>query len=299
MSAEDPTVARTSKYGRGSGRSPSRPRRTRSATLLLRSKSFLVGAVILLGWIACAVLGDLFRPFDPLAQELLATNTAPGGQHPLGTDSLGRDVLSRLIAGSRQILIVAPSAALLGVVLGTVLGLLQGYYRGVIDMVTGRVIEAFLSLPLVIVAFVFIVAVGPSVTTLIVVIAFAFGLLSSRTVRAAVLQERELEYVAAARLRGEGGPHIMLVEVLPNITAPIVVELTVRLGYAVFTVAVLSFLGFGVRPPTPDWGADIAANYQFLASGFWWQTLFPALAIASLITAINLIGDAIESVISE
>jgi peptide/nickel transport system permease protein len=260
---------------------------------------FLVGAAMLSFWTVCAIFGHLFRPYDPLAQDLFATNAVPSAEHVFGTDSLGRDVFSRVIAGSREILIVTPSAAVLGVIFGTVIGLVQGYYRGPVDMVTGRIIEAFLALPLVIVAFVFIVAVGPSLPTLILVIAFTFGLLSSRTVRAAVLEERELDYVAAARLRGEGGLYTMFVEMLPNVMGPIIVEFTVRIGYAVFTVAVLSFLGFGVRPPTPDWGADIAANYQFLASGYWWVTLFPALAIASLITAINLIGDSIESVIDD
>jgi peptide/nickel transport system permease protein len=265
---------------------------------LSRSKTFLLGAAVVLFWIACAIFGDLFQPYDPVAQNLLATNAEPSGEHLFGTDALGRDILSRIVAGARWVLIIAPSATILGVVLGTIIGLAQGYYRGLLDMISSRLIEAFLAPPLVIVAFVFIVAIGPSIPTLILVIAYTFSLLISRTVRAAVLQERELEYVAAARLRGERGPHIMFVEILPNVMGPIMVELTVRLGNAVFMVASLSFLGFGVRPPTPDWGADIATNYQFLAADYWWGTLFAAVAIASLITAINLIGDAIESVIS-
>lgn len=265
--------------------------------LLLRSRTFLAGAAILLAWIVCAVFGGLFRPYNPLAQNLVAINQAPSAAHLFGTDSLGRDVLSRVIIGSREILIVSPAAALLGTLFGTILGLLQGYYRGWVDSTSGRVVDAFLALPIVIVAFLFIVAAGPSLLTLIVVIGFAFGLVTSRTVRTAVLQERELDYIAAARLRGEGALHTMFVEMLPNVLGPIIVEFTVRLGYAIFTVATLSFLGFGIQPPTPDWGADIAANYQYLSAGYWWETLFPALAIASLITAINLIGDAVESVI--
>lgn len=265
--------------------------------LLVGSKTFIAGSVMLVFWIVCAIFGGLFRPDSPLAQNLLTTNQAPSGAHLFGTDNLGRDVLSRVIVGSRQILIVAPAAALLGTIFGTVLGLLQGYYRGVLDSVTGRIVDAFLALPIVIVAFLFIVAAGPSVATLIVVIGFAFGIVISRTVRTAVLQERELDYIAAAGLRGEGAAHTMFVEILPNVTGPIIVEFTVRLGYAVFTVATLSFLGFGIQPPTPDWGADIASTYSYLSAGYWWETLFPALAIASLITAINLVGDAIESVI--
>lgn len=265
--------------------------------LLVRSRTFQIGGFILLVWIVCAVFGGVFRPYNPLGQNLLKINQPPSGSHLLGTDNLGRDTLSRVIIGSRDILVVAPLATVLGTVLGTILGLLQGYFRGAIDAVTGRIVEAFLALPVVIVAFLFIVAIGPSKATLIIVIGFAFGLVISRTVRTAVLQERELDYVAAARLRGEGALHTMFVEMLPNVLSPIIVEFTVRLGYAIFAVATLSFLGFGVRPPTPDWGADIAANAQYLSAGYWWETLFPALAIASLITGINLIGDAIESVI--
>ena len=264
--------------------------------LLLHATTFRCGAALLLLWIGCAIFGTFFSPYDPLAQNLLAINTPPTKAHPLGPDSLGRAVLSRVIIGSREILIVASSAAVLGTFFGTVLGLIQGYYRGLIDIITGRLIEAFLALPLVIVAFVFVVALGPSIPTLVLVIGLASGLIISRTVRTVVLQEQDLDYVAMARLRGEGALHVMAVEILPNVMGAVIVEFTVRLGYAVFTVATLSFLGFGVRPPTPDWGADIAANYQYLAAGYWWQTLFPALAVASLITAINLIGDSVESV---
>jgi peptide/nickel transport system permease protein len=264
--------------------------------LLARSRTFQVGVAILLVWVVCAVFGGLFCPYNPLAQNLLAVSQAPSASHLFGTDNLGRDMLSRVIIGSRDILIIAPLATILGTVLGTILGLLQGYYRGVVDAVTGRVVEAFLALPTVIVAFLFIVAVGPSKVTLIIVIGLAFALVISRTVRTAVLQERELDYVAAASLRGEGALHTMFVEILPNVLSPIIVEFTVRLGYAIFAVATLSFLGFGVQPPTPDWGADIAASYQYLSAGYWWETLFPALAIVSLIVATNLIGDSIESV---
>ena len=181
--------------------------------------------------------------------------------------------------------------------LGTTIGLAQGYLRGPFDMLVGRIVDAALSLPIVIVAFLFVVAVGPSTLTLTVVIGFVFSLIIARTVRTAVLQERELDYLAAARLRDETVLHVMFIEILPNVLGPILVEFTVRLGYAIFTIATLSFLGFGVQLPTPDWGADIAVNSTYLAAGYWWETLFPALAIASLVIAINLIGDSIEAVL--
>jgi peptide/nickel transport system permease protein len=264
---------------------------------LVRSKAFLVGVVILLWWVVCAIFGRAFSPYDPVNGNLLFFNAPPSGAHWLGTDSLGRDVLSRVITGARDILLIAPLATLLGTAVGTTIGLVQGYYRGVVDNVVGRVVDAVLALPIVIVSFLFVVALGPSTLTLIVVIGFVFALLIGRTVRTAVLQERELDYIAAARLRDESGLHTMFIEILPNVLGPILVEFTVRLGYAIFAIATLSFLGFGIQPPTPDWGADIANSYQYLAAGYWWETLFPALAIASLVIAVNLIADSIEAVL--
>jgi peptide/nickel transport system permease protein len=266
--------------------------------LLLRKPTFLIGAGILVFWVVCAIFGHLIAPFDPLAQQLLDKNAAPSGAHWFGTDPLGRDVLSRVIVGARDILFIAPLATLVGAVLGTALGLVMGYFGGVIDTVLGRIVEAVLALPVVIVAFLFIVAVGPSSITLIIVIGFIFTPLIARTVRTAVLVEGQQDYLSSARLLGERPAYIMIAEILPNVFPVIVVEFTVRLGYAIFAVATLSFLGFGVQQPTPDWGGDIAANYGLLGAGYWWETLFPALAIASLVMALNLVTDSIEQVLS-
>ncbi len=264
---------------------------------LVRSRTFLVGAIILLFWVVCALFGQFFEPSNPLSQNLVQFNLAPSAAHWFGTDYLGRDMVSRVIAGSRDILVVAPLATLFGTAVGTAIGLVQGYFGGIIDNIVGRLVEAVLALPVVIVAFLFVVALGPSSRTLILVIGFVFALLISRTVRTAVLQERELDYVAAARLRDEGSLHTMFAEILPNVLSPILVEFTVRLGYTIFAIATLSFLGFGIQPPTPDWGADIANSYQYLSAGYWWETLFPALAIATLVVAVNLVADSIESVV--
>jgi peptide/nickel transport system permease protein len=266
--------------------------------LLLRSAPFVVGMVLLLWWVVCAIFGRLFVPYNPVTGNLIQFNLAPSGAHWFGTDSLGRDVLSRVIVGAREILIVSVLATLLGTAVGTALGLVMGYFRGLVDNVVGRIVDAVLSLPVVIVAFMFVVAIGSqSAQTLILVIGLVFALIIARTVRTAVLQERQLDYIAAARLRDESGAHIMFVEILPNVAGPILVEFTVRLGYAIFTIASLSFLGFGIQPPTPDWGGDIFNSYTYLAAGYWWETLFPALAIASLVVAVNLIGDSIEAVV--
>jgi peptide/nickel transport system permease protein len=204
-------------------------------------------------------------------------------------------VLSRVIVGARGILVIAPLATILGTVLGTILGLLTGYFRGAVDDVLSRIIDSFLAVPGVIVALLAIVALGTSKPTVIVVIGVVFAPIIARTVRAVVLTEREYEYVAAARLRNERTSYVLFAEILPNVSGPILVEFTVRLGYAIFYVATLSFLGFGIQPPAPDWGLQIFQNYGLISGGYWWPTLFPALAIASLVIAVNLMSDGISS----
>ena len=264
---------------------------------LLHSPTFLVGATILTIWVICAIFGPAIAPHSPYAQNLEGINQAPSSAHLFGTDQLGRDMFSRVIVGSRDILIIAPLATLLGTVLGTAIGLVMGYFRGLVDDVFGRFVEAFLALPVVVTGVIALSTLGRSNLVIIVVIGLVFTPLIARTVRAAVLLERELDYVAAARLRGEGSLYIMFVEILPNVFAPIMVEFTVRLAYAIFTVLTLSFLGLGVQPPSPDWGLDIASNYGQVSAGYWWEVLFDALAIATLVVSVALISDAIQGVL--
>jgi peptide/nickel transport system permease protein len=272
---------------RDSGRSALRER----VRLALRSRTFLIGAALAGFWVFCALFGWMIAPADPLATDVLAKLQPPSRDHWLGTDSLGRDVLSRVLAGARDILVVAPLATLLGTVAGTALGLVTGYYRGLVDDVLMRVVDAFLALPVVVIGLLALTALGPSRLTVVLVIGIVFAPIIARTVRAAVLAERELEYVEAARLQNEQAPYIMAGEILPNVAGPVLVEFTVRLGYAIFTIATLSFLGFGIQPPAPDWGLQIFEHYGLLSAGFWWPTLFPALAIATLVVGINLIAD--------
>ena len=278
---------------------PSEARIARRETLrqLARSKTFLVGVVVVGWWVFWAIVGSHLTPHDPLAQTA-SVLAHPGHTYWLGTDSLGRDVLSRVLAGATGVLKIAPLAMLLGIAGGTTLGLVTGYFRGIVDEAISRVIDAVLALPLIVIAVTAIVALGPSTATLIVLIGIVFTPLVTRTVRAAVLAERELDYVQAARLRGERAPYVMFVEILPNVMGPIVVEATVRLGYAIFAVAGLTFLGFGIQPPSPDWSLQISQEYTLLAGGsYWWTVLFPALAIASLVVGVNLIADGLTQVL--
>jgi peptide/nickel transport system permease protein len=264
--------------------------------LLLRSPTVIVGAIVVAFWLFCALFPRLVAPYDPIFDNQFPPSLKPEWGHPFGTDTNGRDVFSRVLAGSRNILVIAPAATLLGTVLGTILGLFTGYLRGVVDDVASRFIDAVLSLPLIVTSILIVTAIGKSGTwVVILVIGLIFAPVVSRTVRAAVLSEAELDYVQAARLRGERGTYIMYKEILPNVMSPIVVEFTVRLGYAIFTVASLTFIGFGVPPPSPDWAAQIN-QYWTLIDPYWWMTLFPALAIASLVVAVNLVADGVREV---
>lgn len=264
---------------------------------LVRQKTFLLGAAIVLFWIVCAILGYRIAPHDPQLQELLNKRKPPSGERWFGTDTLGRDVFSRILVGSRDVLVIATAATLLGTIVGTALGLLTGYFRGLFDEVVSRILEAIMSLPFIVVALLCVVVLGPSTPSLIGVVAFIFAPLIARTVRAAVVAERDLDYVAAARLRGEPATYILFAEILPNVLPPVIVEFTVRLGYAIFAVATLAFLGFSRSPDSPDWGIQIADSYSQISGGIWWMALFPALAIASLIVAVNLVSDGISQVL--
>jgi peptide/nickel transport system permease protein len=265
--------------------------------VLVRSPSFVVGVVIIAFWLVCAILGDRITPFDPRFDQTQDLGVSPSADHWFGTDRLGRDVFSRVLAGSRDILLIAPLATLLATLVGTTLGLVTGYFKGIADDTISRVIDALLAIPLIVLAVTVVAALGSRSTwTVVIVIAAVFSPIIARTVRAAVLGEAQLDYVEAARLRGENSLYVMFSEVLPNVMPPILVEATIRLGYAIFAVATLTFIGFGLQPPSPDWAVQIADNYQYLSLQ-WWTVLFPAIAIASLVVAVNLVSDSVQQVL--
>ena len=183
---------------------------------------------------------------------------------------------------------------MLGTVVGTTIGLLTGYFKGKFDLIVMRILDAISALPVLILALLALAAVGGSSEIVtIMIIGFVFSPIIARTVRATVLGEAELDYVAAAKLRTEKTQHILFVEILPNVLPPIIVEFTIRLGYAVFAIATLSFLGVGVELGSPNWGSQVAENYSGIFNNLWWATVFPAGAIATLAIGINLLADGI------
>ena len=266
---------------------------------LLHSKTFIVGNIVVGFWVFWAIAGSRLTPNDPLEQTSNILK-APSTAYWFGTDQFGRDIFSRVLAGASSTLTVAPLATLLAIVCGTAIGLVTGYFGGIADDTISRFVDAVLALPLIVIAVMVLTALGSSNVTLILVIGLVFTPPVSRTVRATVLGERQLDYVQAAQLRGERGPYIMFVEILPNIMGPIVVEATVRLGYAIFAIAGLTFLGFGVQPPSPDWSLQISENYTLLNSGtYWWTVLFACVAIATLVIGVNLVADGLQQVVDE
>ena len=271
--------------------------------LLYRSPAFVIGMIIVAFWIFSGLFPDLVARYDPLNPVRTADGSILGGRLPpsseawFGTDQTGRDVYSRTVAGARSVLLTAPLAAILAVIMGTVLGLVTGFYRGIVDDIISRIIEGFLSIPVILLALLAATTLGTSRFVIISVIAVLFTPVVTRTIRAAVIAEAQLDYVTSARLRGETGMFIMLREIFPNITGTVVVELTVRIGYAIFTVATLAFLGIAAGDvTTPDWGVDINQTFVLIQSNQWWPTIFPALAIGALVIAVNLIADTIDRV---
>jgi peptide/nickel transport system permease protein len=264
---------------------------------LLHSPTFMSGLIIVLFWVFMGLFSTHITqsPTDVSAMLVLKS---PSAAHWFGTDDLGRDVLARTMAGARTVLIIAPLSALLALLWGGIIGLVAGFYRGITDDIIMRLVDVLLALPVVITSILILSLLGKAVAIVILVIAALFTPIVSRTVRSAVLGEREREYVMASRLRGERSAFVMAREILPNITQPIIVEGTVRLGYAVFTAATLSFLGFGLQPPSPDWGLTIASERVFVQIAPW-TVLFPAFALAMLVVGVNLITDGLARVFSK
>jgi len=265
---------------------------------LARNPVFLVGAAVVCFWILAAVEWRALAPYDPFAINPAHPLAPPSWAHWLGTDDLGRDVFSRVLAGAAPVLVVAPTATILSLAGGTTLGLVAGYYRGLVDDVLMRLVDAVMSLPAIIPATLVLALVGRSSTNVMLAIAVLFAPLVARTVRSAVLAEREREYVDAARLRGDPSLYIMFFEILPNVASPVIVEGTVRVGYAVFTAGTLSFLQLGIQPPSPDWGLTVAVERAFVQIAPW-TVLAPAVALATLVVGINLAADGLRRTLAE
>ena len=250
----------------------------------------LTGFGIVLFWIVVAVLAPLLAPYPPNATDALAAaHPAPSAAHWLGTDHLGRDILSRVLWGARRVLTVAPIAVLAAAIVGSLLGLCAGYYRGPVDLVISRIADILLSFPVIILYMIVLAMFGSSALNIILVIAVTKAPIIARIMRALTLELREREYVAAAKMRGETAFNIMLVEILPNARGPLIVDLCLRMGYTTITIGVLGFLGIGLPPPDPDWGSMVKDTYGMMS--VWpHMSLVPCAAISSMVVGFNLLA---------
>jgi peptide/nickel transport system permease protein len=251
------------------------------------------GLAILAVVIAAALLADVISPHPPNEQDYLALTEAPSATHWLGTDDLGRDVLARIIHGARVSLQVGIIAVGIAVSLGLLLGLVSGYLGGLIDDVIMRVVDAVQAFPTLILALAITAALGPSIRNAMIAIGFVSIPVIARLTRGQTLSEREREYVAAARVIGASPVRLMVRHVLPNTMAPIIVQATLMIAAAIVTEASLSFLGVGVQPPTPSWGAMLRTGSQYLEVAPW-IALAPGMAIFLTVLAFNFVGDGLR-----
>jgi peptide/nickel transport system permease protein len=249
--------------------------------------------VVLVVFLLFAIFADALAPFPPNEIHLAARTQPPAAPYWLGTDNLGRDILSRVIHGTRGILTTSVSAALLGVTLGTLVGLISGYIGGWIDEIIMRVADAWLSLPTILLALLLLATLGASRISVVLGVGIVYTPVVARVVRSAVLAVKHMEFVKLARLRGETMFYILYREILPNIWSPIVVEASVRISYAILLTASFGFLGLGVQEPDPDWGLMVSRARDYIRIAPW-MALCPTMAISLLVISMSVIADTLQ-----
>ncbi|MBR0670463.1 ABC transporter permease [Neoroseomonas soli] len=258
-----------------------------------RNRTAVVASGLILLFILGALAAPLIAPHDPADADLFRRLQPPAWQEggewafPLGCDSLGRDILSRLLHGARVSLLVAALVIGIAAVIGTLAGLTAGYLRGWADTLISRLVDTLLGFPYLVFAIGLMAMMGPGLHNIILVLIYKEWVFSCRVVRGETLAAREQDYVEAARALGCGTRHIMLREILPNVLSPVLVVATFRMAYVIIMEASLSFLGLGVQPPTPSWGSMVADGRDFLVDA-WWVSTLPGLAILALVLSINL-----------
>ncbi|WP_414475309.1 ABC transporter permease [Microvirga sp. M2] len=266
---------------------PPRPRRAR------RNLFLILGIAVLALLVGVAILGPALAPYDPTEQDLLALLEGPSAAHWLGTDQVGRDILSRLIVGARLTLIIALASVAASGVLGIALGLVAGYFGGAIDRVATALIDLLLTIPSIVLAIAVVSVVGASATGLTVAITASFVPPLARLVRGRVLELREEDYVSAARTIGMSTSRLLVRHVLPNAVSVIVIELSLLAGQAVLVGSALGFLGLGVQPPDPEWGSMLGSSREFLEVAPH-LAMAPGLAITLAVFGFNMLGDGLR-----
>ncbi len=263
---------------------------------LFENKGAVFGLIMVLGVIFCAIFSPLISPHDPIAQDVEKRLIPPmwqegaDPQYLLGTDHLGRDIVSRLIYGARISIVVSVSAVALSAILGTLIGLFSGFYGGKVDSFFMRIADVQLAFPFILLAIAIIAVLGPSLQNIIIVMGITGWVIYARVVRAEVLSLREKEFIMSVRALGGSNGRIIFKHLLPNVIPPIIVIITLEMARMIIMEAALSFLGLGIQPPTPTWGGMLADGRVYLATS-WWLATFPGLVIMLVVLGINLLGN--------
>lgn len=248
-------------------------------------------------FIGSAVLGPALVPYDPLQTNAANALQAPSWSHWFGTDNLGRDVFSRVIVATRLDLIISVSAVALSFVIGSVLGAVAGYRGGWLDVVLNRFLDTIMAFPLFVLALGIVAALGNSISNIILATAIINIPFYARLVRAEVNIRREAGFTLAAKLAGNSDTRVLAFHIFPNALPPMMVQVSLNLGWAILNAAGLSFIGLGVRPPTPEWGIMVAEGANFIVSGEWWLALFPGLWLMLAVFTFNLMGDGLRDIV--
>ena len=286
-----PTSEMPSLRGAASGQSQLRRNLKR---FLIGNKLNLAGLIIVVIFFILAIFGQVLAPYDPFAQDITGSKLlAPSLAHPMGTDELGRDLLSRIMTGTRISLQVAAVVLSFAVVVGTLVGAVAGYFGGIVDEVLMRFTDMFLAFPALILAIAIAASFGRELKWTMVALATVFWPWYARLIRGQILSIRERDYVTAAESIGMSGPRLLLRHILPNAVSVIIIQLTLDVGYAILATSSLSFIGLGAPPPSPEWGTMMSTARNYFREA-WWYTTFPGVALTLTVFAFNVLGDGLQ-----
>jgi len=268
-------------------------RRRGVAARILANPLSLAGAAILAGLVVLALLAPYVAPYDPIQTNVTQRLAAPSRLHPFGTDQLGRDILSRIIHGTRISLRIALLTAVIATAIGAPLGIVTGYFRGRVDDLLMRVTDMFMAFPRLILAMAIAAALRPSLENVIIAISLAAWPAYARLARSVALALREENYVEAARAIGASPGRVLTRHVLPGVISPVTIQVSLDMGGIILTAAGLGFIGFGAQPPTPEWGVMISEGRSYITEQ-WWVSTFPGIAISLFVLGFNMLGDGIR-----
>jgi len=267
-----------------------------TAFLWRKSRLTMIGSAIILVFLLMAAFAPLIAPYDPVQQNLQIKLQAPSWQHLFGTDQFGRDIFSRVIMGSRIALWIIFLVSVISGSIGIIVGVTAGYFGGIVDEVLMRITDMFLAFPSLVLAMAFAAMLGPNLTNTIIAISVVTWTTYARLSRAEAKKVKSQPYIEAIRAAGGGNLRIMFLHVLPMCISPVLVQLTLRMGTIILTAASLGFLGLGVQPPTPEWGAMVSDGRNYLIDQ-WWISTFPGIFIAFVVLGFNLLGDGIRDML--